>query len=336
MRSSLRPRLRAGIALALAALAGPSTWADSLTQDEVLKTLGPGLIELRLPESTPEAYFYYTNRLLVAGDMESALRWYYVGKLRAGVYVKTHPGLDPNQEPAHLSSLSHMLGQALLHYEQTHVDRWAGAIDAALAWDQAHDNGPTPKGVLPAVYAGERSELAALRTQVIAQRDAIAAHAETGEPMPKAWPALVPVQSCRDLAGQYDTLHLTAPLVPLLQGRAASPKHRPSATELVALADNQLQIIETRYGVEVGRLTVEATISDGAVAIALPDTLRTRPIGGGSKGTLLLRLNAARELVVERQGEFEGYVSAGTTAPIEFHRYWDHAAPLKSGPSTAP
>jgi hypothetical protein len=312
----------------LSALAVGTARAVPLTQEEILRQLTPAQIEARLPDASPEDYYLYAGRLLKAGDLDAALRWFYIGQLRFRIYVLAHPQLDPSGAPALLASLTQALGAPLNRYGGQHIDRWLAAIDAALAWDDAHDNAFSPKKDFPEIYAQQRAGLARLKQMILARRSEITQAANGREPMPKGWPALIPVAQCSDLAGVYGRWNLGS-VTGVFFTQPAREMQWSTSLEIRAEGKDRILVIARGKNGETGRTIVPVKVKDGAVSFPMSDTIGLSPKGGGSRGTVYLRRNAARDLVMERDEVIEEGHLPGATATLEPHRFWQRALLLK-------
>jgi hypothetical protein len=210
------------------------------------------------------------------------------------------------------------------------MDQWLAAIDAALAWDDAHDNGYTDKNKFAAFYAEQRAGLVKLKTYLVSHADQLKAVANGHEPMPTNWPALIPIRTTKDLEGVFGRWNLGSVTGIFFKTQPAGVNwFMSSELELRAISSTRLLVIARGKQGELARSELEVTFADGAASFSLPDTIGRNPRGGGSKGTAYLRRNSANDLVVERDEILEGYHNIGAQSSSEPHRYWQ-SAPLKA------
>jgi len=129
-------------------------------------------IEQNAESLHPGALYILAGRLLEEGKGQEAANWMYAGQLRYRFMLEA--GNDPmGQEMLQFNALSEQIGRPVNEYIAGDVDEWLAAMDWALAWDQANDNGVTSK----LDYADElervRSGLEDLRAKVEASRETI-------------------------------------------------------------------------------------------------------------------------------------------------------------------
>jgi len=191
-------RLDRVLATACLSVTASSHVLATLDPKDVLTQLSPAEIEAQLPNEHPSSYYLYAGRLMKAGDKAGALRWFYIGQLRYRIYIKAHPGEDSSL----FGSLNQM-GTVLNRYGALHRDEWLGAIDAALAWDDTHINGPSPKEKFQSICDEQRAGLLKLKSYIVSNIDQLAAAANGREPMPTDWPTLMPITTAKDLEGVF-------------------------------------------------------------------------------------------------------------------------------------
>ena len=298
----------------------------ALDQNDILFKLSPAAIESQLPAEHPANYYLYAGRLMKAGDLPDALRWFYIGQLRYRVYLKAHPGEDSSA----FGALNQSLGRTLNKYGALHRDQWLAAIDGALAWDDAHDNAFTPKDQFASVYALQRAGLLKLKNFIEIHSDGLQAAAKGHQPMPFDWPALVPITTAKDLEGVFagDSLMMVTHvfLVPQPPMSAFIP---PPELELTAISPTRLSAVLRGKQGESARGELEVICKDGAASCPIPNTVIKDPRGipvTRVEGTIYLRRNAANELVVEREEVFENYHEAGTPSTFEPHNDWERVS----------
>jgi hypothetical protein len=142
----------------------------ALQSNDIL-TLSPAEIEAQLPNEHPSTYYLYAGRLMKAGDLSGALRWFYIGQLRWRIDLLAHPGQHGGQDDGLFGLINQSLEKPLTEYGASHMDQWLAAIDAALAWDDAHDNGDTAKDKFPSIYAAQRARLVKLKSYIANHKD---------------------------------------------------------------------------------------------------------------------------------------------------------------------
>jgi hypothetical protein len=136
-------------------------------QSKDILTLSPAEIEAQLPNEHPSTCYLYAGRLMKAGDFSGALRWFYIGQLRWRVNLLAHPGQDASL----FGLINRSLEKPLTEYGSSHMDQWLAAIDAALAWDDAHDNADTAKDKFASIYAAQRARLVKMRSYIAEHKD---------------------------------------------------------------------------------------------------------------------------------------------------------------------
>lgn len=104
---------------------------------------------------------------------DEAVMWFYVGQLRYRFLLaatKPPPGAN---ERVLFSALSESVGRPVNTYAFGDVEAAVARIDAALAWDAAHDNRLTSKTAFPKEWEEVRRGLRALRDKMLASQDEI-------------------------------------------------------------------------------------------------------------------------------------------------------------------
>lgn len=148
-----------------------SSTALALDQDGV-DALSNAQIEEQAEELHPGAMYILAGRLLEEGRGQEAANWMYAGQLRYRFMLEA--GQDPmGQETLQFNALSEQVGRPVNEYIAGDVDEWLAAMDWALEWDAAHDNGVTSKTEHAALLERVRSGLESLRDKVEANRDSI-------------------------------------------------------------------------------------------------------------------------------------------------------------------
>ena len=120
----------------------------------------------------PAALYVLTSKLMGAGRLDEAVRWFYIGQLRYRFYLMTNPP-DVSDAGILFSALSESVGRPINEYAFGDVDGAVRQIDAALAWDEAHPNHFTSKDAHPAQLATVRDGLIAMRDDMIARKQEI-------------------------------------------------------------------------------------------------------------------------------------------------------------------
>ena len=317
-------RLDRVLATACLSVTASSHVLATLDPKDVLTQLSPAEIEAQLPNEHPSNYYLYAGRLMKAGDKAGALRWFYIGQLRYRIYIKAHPGEDSSL----FGSLNQM-GTVLNRYGALHRDEWLGAIDAALAWDDTHINGPSPKEKFQSICDEQRAGLLKLKSYIVSNIDQLAAAASGREPMPTDWPTLIPITTAKDLEGVFGRWTVgSVTSVFFAVPPAGVNFFMEDELELKAISPSRLLVIVRGRKGELARTEREVTFADGAAIFPLPDSIGKNPRGGGSKGTVSLRRNTAKDLVMERDEIIQEPSGAGAPSSLEPHRFWQRA-PLK-------
>lgn len=147
------------------ALASPSGQAALPPPDESLA---------RAEALHPAELYRVSAQLLGRPDRaDEAVMWFYVGQLRYRfLLAATKPAAGANDRVL-FSALSESVGRPVNSYAFGDVDAAAARIDAALAWDAAHDNPLTSKAAFPREWEEVRRGLRALRDKMLASKDEI-------------------------------------------------------------------------------------------------------------------------------------------------------------------
>ncbi len=104
---------------------------------------------------------------------DEAVMWFYVGQIRYRfLLAATKPPAGANDRVL-FSALSESVGRPVNAYAFGDVDAAVAQIDAALAWDAAHDNRLTAKAAFPKEWEEVRQGLRALRDKMLAGKDEI-------------------------------------------------------------------------------------------------------------------------------------------------------------------
>lgn len=164
-----RPRIAlAAIVLAFLSVAASAQRAPKPADDYVSQSV-PQLIA-GIEREHPAAFYALAKKLLLAGQRDEAVFWFYAGQIRYRAYLKFNPRLDPSGDPALFASLSEVVGRPINEYAFGHIPSLVAAVDRALAWDAAHADAYAPKGP-------EREQvvdgLRAMKAQVLATADDI-------------------------------------------------------------------------------------------------------------------------------------------------------------------
>ena len=122
--------------------------------------------EAKLTDAHPSEFYTYANKLFVAGHKDEAVFWFYVGELRYRFYLRAHPDLKPDGDPALFASLHEVVGRTVNGYAGQHRPLWIAQINKALAWDDAHANGFTSKTRFKKAYQENRAGLISLRQTI--------------------------------------------------------------------------------------------------------------------------------------------------------------------------
>jgi hypothetical protein len=123
----------------------------------------------------PAEYYLLAKALFGSGKKDEAVFWFYAGQLRFRYHLVANPKLDPSGDPALLGSLSEVVGRPINEYAFGNVPKLAQIIDSVLAWDEATENGFTPKSAAPREYQEIRSGLDRMKGQILAKQDQIKA-----------------------------------------------------------------------------------------------------------------------------------------------------------------
>ena len=146
--------------------------ATANAQSGGLEEQTPAQLKAKIEAKHPAAYYTLAAKLFKdTATKEEAVFWFYVGQLRYRYYLKATPNLPPDGDPALFASFSEVIGRPINEYAGGVPDVWIAQINKALAWDDAHENGFTPKTKAPEDYRQIRAGLVSLRDQLVAMKD---------------------------------------------------------------------------------------------------------------------------------------------------------------------
>lgn len=131
-------------------------------------------IEAQAADLHPAALYLLASRLHAEGRGQEAANWMYAGQLRYRFLI-TAGGEAAREEGTLFGALSEQVGRPINEYIAGDVDEWLAAMDWALDWDAANDNGVTSKIEHAAALEQVRAGLEDLRAEVEANRDTIPA-----------------------------------------------------------------------------------------------------------------------------------------------------------------
>jgi hypothetical protein len=121
----------------------------------------------------PAALYVLAAKLLQSGQNDDAVFWFHVGQLRYRFMLATLEGQERSDAGILFSALSENVGRPINEWAFGDVDAAVATIDAALAWDAAHDNPVTSKTAHPAELAEVRAGLVELRDRMAREKDHI-------------------------------------------------------------------------------------------------------------------------------------------------------------------
>jgi hypothetical protein len=288
-----------------------------------LPKLSSAEIEQRLPNEHPSAYYLFANGLWSAGQKDEAVFWFYAGQLRYRFHLAANPTLDSSGDPAAFAALQATLGEPINLYAGADPPKWARTLDEVLAWDARTHNGFTLKAAFSGELEGVRAGLVKLRDYIKSNSDMIIAQREQmgigrngivngvyieerREKMPKAWPALSPVTSIEMIAGAYVATS-EALLGPTLFFNEQHKAMGAKSFELTVVAPEELLVVAKAGDRELIRRTIPVRLEGDAVVFEeVRAAKESGLVEGGGKKTIHLRLNSARELVIQRDSMTEG------------------------------
>lgn len=102
---------------------------------------------LKNPEQYHWTSFYHAaEALFKKGRKDEAVKWYYVGQIRARVAAGLDP--DPSRNNAMMVAMAQGIGQPIMAYAHSDNANWVEQIDNAIAWDKEHPLPNDPKQVI--------------------------------------------------------------------------------------------------------------------------------------------------------------------------------------------
>lgn len=312
---------------------------------ESIGTLSPAEIERQLPGLHPANYYAYAGRLWGSGKRDEAVFWFYAGQLRYRFRLMADPGLDPSGDPALFASLQSMIGEPINLYVGSDPKNWMQQIDSVLAWDAKTTNGFTSKTEHKKAFEEARAGLVKLRDYIGGHLDDIRSTREQQgvgevgvtngvyveerkEKMPKDWPALLPQSSPEKIAGVYEA-SFEALLGPILFFEEQSKVFGASSFELSVAKPGALLVIAKKGQQELLRRTIAIRQESGSVVFDERRTLQQTGLSeGGANTTNYLRVNAAGELVIQRDSLTEGKYPNKPTPVRLVYTFWNRAKRL--------
>jgi hypothetical protein len=158
------------IVLALAGLVAggsPPVLAQAAASSDIARQT-PDELRAGIENKHPAAYYALAKRLFESGARDEAVFWFYVGQIRFRSYLSSHPNLKRDGDPALFGALSEVIGRPINVYAFGDIPALAAIIDRALAWDAAHDDVHTPRGV---ARDKVREGLVAMKADILANED---------------------------------------------------------------------------------------------------------------------------------------------------------------------
>jgi hypothetical protein len=144
----------------------------ALAESENVADQTPAQLKQDIEKKHPAAYYMLAAKLFKdPATKREALFWFYVGQLRYRYHLAANPDLPPDGDPALFASFSEVIGRPINEYAGGVPDIWIAEMNHALEWDNAHDNGFTPKTKSPDKYRQIRAGLVSMREQISAMKD---------------------------------------------------------------------------------------------------------------------------------------------------------------------
>ena len=167
-------RPRRGIGASLAATAMLMLGATALASPSGTAAPPPDESLARAETLHPAELYRVAAQLLGRPDRaDEAVMWFYVGQLRYRFHLAaTKPPAGANDRVL-FSALSESVGRPVNTSAFGDVDAAVARIDAALAWDAAHDNPLTSKTAFAKEWEEVRQGLTSLRDKMLASKDEI-------------------------------------------------------------------------------------------------------------------------------------------------------------------
>lgn len=108
----------------------------------------------------PSVYIQKAAELYRSRRHDEATFLYYLGQLRYRIYLRTHPDLPPDRDPALFSSLVEVVGRPVNEYAAGDIPSLVKIIQAVLDYDEANPDPFNPKAARSAQRADTRNGLA--------------------------------------------------------------------------------------------------------------------------------------------------------------------------------
>lgn len=152
----------------VAALLTPAFGQDT----GALEKMSVAELQEQAPDLHPAGLYVLASRLLAEGKGQEAANWMYAGQLRYRFLLEVE-GVTGSNELVLFNALSEQVGRPVNEYIGGDVDEWLAAMDWALEWDAANDNGTTSKTEHAAALAKVRAGLESFRASVHERRKVI-------------------------------------------------------------------------------------------------------------------------------------------------------------------
>jgi hypothetical protein len=336
--------MRLGLLCALSAFLIILAVFESSAEDKpeiLFDQLVPSRIEEKLLNEHPSEYYKYAAYLWKGGKKDEALFWFYAGQLRYRFHLKANPDLDKSGDPALFASLQEMLGKPINMYAGSDAENWVRKIDDVLAWDAEKPNGFTSKEEHREEWEKVRKGLADFKEYINTHQDELKNQREQNgvgqvgvidgvyveeqkEKMPKDWPGLLP-SDIRKIEGVYEAT-FDALLGPTLFFADQYKVLRATSFELKADEPGQLLVIAKENDQELLRRKIP--IREENDAVIFEETRTAENLGlsqGGGKQINYLRVNAAGELIIQRDCTTEGQYP-NSAMPVRYsYTFWNRA-----------
>ena len=102
-------------------------------------------IERNIHNAHPSSYWFYSLGLMLDGQVEKSVFWYYAGLLRYEFYGRTTPGLEMSGERVLYVSMNDMILSTDVFQNIAYSPKSIKIIDLVLQWDDETSNGFTSK-----------------------------------------------------------------------------------------------------------------------------------------------------------------------------------------------
>lgn len=146
---------------------------NTAQQSQDIAQQSPDELIARAEMLQPADLYVLAAKLMGEGRADEAVKWFYIGQLRYRFHLAATQPPPGSNDRVLFSALSESVGRPINEYAFGDVDAGVAQIDAALRWDETHENRFTSKTRYPDELAETRSGLQSMRDDMLAKKDEI-------------------------------------------------------------------------------------------------------------------------------------------------------------------